>query len=237
MSNPQYPQDSGQFPLQNDPRQQFGQSQQDVGTGKQKKKGGCLKIIAIIVGVIIALAILSSLLSGGDDSTTEAASNNDSTQETAQPAETPEPHESAVEEIEAPAPPVAPVESEDLVVTEAPQATAEADSDSADTGGVPVEYRSALRKADTYANMMHMSKLGLYEQLTSEYGEQFSPEAAQYAVENIEADWNENALEKAKTYQEDMAMSPSAIYDQLISEYGEQFTTAEADYAIQHLNS
>ncbi|MCC9175099.1 Ltp family lipoprotein [Arthrobacter sp. zg-Y179] len=119
-------------------------------------------------------------------------------------------------------------EAESAPIDQQPAAPAES--------GVPADFKSALRQADTYANKMHMSKLGLYDQLTSEYGGQFSPEAAQYAVDNVEADWNANALAKAKSYQEDMAMSPSAIYDQLVSEYGEQFTPAEADYAVQNLN-
>lgn len=84
--------------------------------------------------------------------------------------------------------------------------------------------------------MMQMSKAGIYDQLTSEYGEQFSPEAAQYAVDNIEADFNINALGKAKDYQETMSMSPEAIRDQLTLEYGEKFTPSEANYAITHLN-
>ena len=100
---------------------------------------------------------------------------------------------------------------------------------------VPVEYKSALKKAEKYSNMMHMSKQGIYDQLTSEYGEQFSPEAAQYAVDNMQADWNANALEKAKSYQEQMSMSPEAIRDQLTSDSGEKFTQEEADYAIANL--
>ncbi len=100
---------------------------------------------------------------------------------------------------------------------------------------VPTEYKSALKKAILYSDTMSMSKAGLYDQLTSEYGEQFSQEAAQYAIDNVVADWNENALKKAITYQETMSMSPNAIYDQLISEYGEQFTAEEAQYAVDNL--
>lgn len=100
---------------------------------------------------------------------------------------------------------------------------------------VPTEYRSALNKATTYANTMHMSKKGVYNQLVSEYGEKFSPEAAQYGIDNVKADWNANALAKAKTYQDTMSMSPAAIRNQLISDAGEKFTEAEADYAIQNL--
>ena len=83
---------------------------------------------------------------------------------------------------------------------------------------------------------MHMSKRGVYDQLVSEYGEKFSAAAAQYAIDNVKADWNANALAKAKTYQDTMNMSPAGIHDQLTSAYGEKFTQSEADYAIQHLN-
>lgn len=100
---------------------------------------------------------------------------------------------------------------------------------------VPTEYKSALKKAESYSDLMNMSKAGIYDQLTSEYGEKFTAEAAQYAIDNLEANWKENALKKAQSYQETMAMSPSAIYDQLTSEYGEKFTAEEAQYAIDNL--
>lgn len=100
---------------------------------------------------------------------------------------------------------------------------------------IPKEYKNALEKAKTYSELMYMSKQGIYDQLTSEYGEQFSVDAAQYAVDNLDADYNYNALQKAKQYQDTMSMSKSAIYDQLISEYGEKFTAEEAQYAIDNL--
>lgn len=100
----------------------------------------------------------------------------------------------------------------------------------------PVEYQNALNKAKSYSDRMRMSKQGIYDQLTSEYGEKFSAEAAQYAVDHLQADYNANALAKAKIYQETMSMSPSAIYDQLVSSYGEKFTPEEAQYAIDNLN-
>ena len=101
---------------------------------------------------------------------------------------------------------------------------------------IPAEYKSALAKANSYANTMHMLKAGVFDQLTSEYGEKFSQEAGQYAIDNVTADWNKNALQKAKDYQETMHMSPDAIRDQLVSEYGEKFTAEEADYALAHLS-
>lgn len=99
-----------------------------------------------------------------------------------------------------------------------------------------VEYLNALAKAKSYSDTLHMSKKGIYKQLTSEYGEQFPSDAAQYAVDNVNVDWNANALAKAKSYQQTMHMSTNAIYKQLISEYGEQFEPSEAQYAIDHLN-
>lgn len=101
---------------------------------------------------------------------------------------------------------------------------------------IPQEYISALNKANSYSKSMHMSKRRIYDQLSSEHGEKFSEEAAQYAVDNLEADWFANALAKAKSYQSSMSMSPEAIRDQLTSVHGEKFTQEEADYAIENLN-
>ncbi len=98
------------------------------------------------------------------------------------------------------------------------------------------EYKNALKKAESYSKTMHMSKKRIYEQLTSEYGENFPADAAQYAIDNLVADWNANALEKAKSYQETMNMSKQRIYEQLTSEYGEGFTAEEAQYAINNLD-
>lgn len=102
---------------------------------------------------------------------------------------------------------------------------------------VPREFKSALNKAEQYGDMMHMSKAAIYDQLTSEYGEQFSQEAAQYAIEHMEMDWNANALIKAEEYSDMMHMSKAAIYAQLTSEYGEQFTSDEAQYAIDNIQA
>lgn len=101
---------------------------------------------------------------------------------------------------------------------------------------VPKEYRNALHKAENYSKMMHMSKQRIYDQLTSESGEKFTAEQAQYAIDNIKGDYLEAALKSAKNYQETMNMSKDAIYDQLTSEYGEKFTAEEAQYAIDNLD-
>ncbi len=45
---------------------------------------------------------------------------------------------------------------------------------------------SALEKAKSYSDDFHMSKLGIYDILTSEYGEKFDKEDAQYAIDHLD---------------------------------------------------
>ncbi|GCF92982.1 hypothetical protein NRIC_08730 [Enterococcus florum] len=116
--------------------------------------------------------------------------------------------------------------------TSTPERTSPAQTED---NSLPTEHRSALKKAESYAKTMKMSKQGVYDQLTSEYGEQFSAEAAQYAIENLSIDWNKNALASAESYAKTMKMSKAGIYEQLISEHGEQFTPEEAQYAIENV--
>ena len=111
------------------------------------------------------------------------------------------------------------------------------DEDEEEEDGIPKEYKKALKKAQRYSDNLHMSKAGIYDQLTSEYGENMSKEAAQYAIDNIEADWEENALKNAESYANRSHMSKAGVYDQLISEYGEQFTDDEAQYAIDNVEA
>lgn len=119
--------------------------------------------------------------------------------------------------------------------TEQVEANTQPQADAPIEKSVPTEYISALAKAEMYSSTMNMSKKGLYEQLTSDAGEQFSAEAAQYAIDNVNADYKNNALKKAEMYQETMHMSPASIRDQLVSDAGEKFTKEEAEYALENL--
>lgn len=49
-----------------------------------------------------------------------------------------------------------------------------------------MEEKNALKKAESYSRTMHMSKQGIYDQLTSEYGEKFSAASAQYAIDHLD---------------------------------------------------
>ena len=100
------------------------------------------------------------------------------------------------------------------------------------------EYKSALEKAQSYcSDDMTISKAEVYNKLTSEYEGNFTVEAAQYAIDNLEVDWKENALKKAKSYLETMSMSKATLYEQLTSEYGNGFTAEEAQYAVDNVKA
>ncbi len=96
------------------------------------------------------------------------------------------------------------------------------------------EYSTALEKAKTYNSLFHMSKKRMYRQLTSEF-DKFSNDAAQYAIDHLEADYKYNALFNAKNYRKLFNMSKSGLFNQLTS-YIDGFTEEEANYAINHLD-
>lgn len=102
---------------------------------------------------------------------------------------------------------------------------------------VSKEYTNALKSAKSYSDSLHMSKKAIYDQLVSEYGGRFSEDAAQYAIDNLDADYNKNALESAESYVKNLHLSKQALYDQLVSEYGGQFTDSEAAYATDNVNA
>lgn len=110
-----------------------------------------------------------------------------------------------------------------------------AKSSSSSSSHVSATKIAALKSAQTYSDTMHMSKQGIYDQLTSDAGDKFDDASAQYAVDHVKADWNKNALKAAESYQKDQNMSPEAIRDQLTSDAGDMFTQDQADYAVSHL--
>lgn len=172
-----------------------------------KKKSLWTRWWMIAIYVVLGIGIIAALANGDDENASPAGSSTPSA------SEKPKSQTSEGEKSSAYTKPEKPTEKK-----------------------IPTEYKSALRSAEVYSETMHMSKAGIYDQLTSEHGEKFTKEAAQYAIDNLKADYKKNALETAKNYQESMAMSPSAIHDQLTSEHGEKFTKEEADYAIANLD-
>lgn len=115
----------------------------------------------------------------------------------------------------------------------------ESDSSSNDNNDDDVsrEFKNALKSAQDYQEFMPMSKAGLYDQLTSSAGEQYPEDAAQYAIDNLDANYKENALKSAENYQEFMPMSDKELFDQLTSDAGDKYTQEEAQYAIDNIEN
>lgn len=93
----------------------------------------------------------------------------------------------------------------------------------------PREYKNALKNAYDYLDYTSFSKSGLYDQLIYEG---YPDDAAQYAIDNIKADWNKNALQAAIDYLDYTSFSDQGLYDQLIYE---GFTSEQTQYAVDNL--
>ncbi|MDU1988793.1 MAG: Ltp family lipoprotein [Enterococcus faecalis] len=91
------------------------------------------------------------------------------------------------------------------------------------------EYQNAVSKAEDYLDYTAFSKSGLRDQLIFE---QFPEDAAQFAVDHIVVNWNEQALLKAQDYLDYSSFSNQGLYDQLLFE---GFSESEAQYALDNL--
>lgn len=91
------------------------------------------------------------------------------------------------------------------------------------------EYANVVKTARNYLNFMSFSRKGLIEQLVYEG---YSTESAEYAVDNIGADWNQQCAKKAKDYLEFMSFSREGLYDQLAYE---GFTDEQIQYGLSQV--
>ena len=92
------------------------------------------------------------------------------------------------------------------------------------------EKGKAMRQAEISVNSgAGWSKKGLKSFLITSYN--FSADSAQYAVDNIEVDWNEEAYEKLRSY---MGLNPDWETDRFIEQLEfEKFEDSEIEYALE----
>lgn len=83
---------------------------------------------------------------------------------------------------------------------------------------------NAVAKAESYLDFSAFSRKGLIEQLEFEG---FDTADAEYAVDKVDPDWNEQAALKAKSYLEFSSFSRSGLIDQLKFE---GFSDEEAEF-------
>lgn len=108
-----------------------------------------------------------------------------------------------------------------------------------DLSDLTVSQENAVKSAESYLATSHFSKKGLTQQLSSEYGENFSKADAAFAVKYLEdagaVDWNVEAIEAATSYVETGHFSEKGLIGQLSSDSGEQFSAKQAASAVAHL--
>ena len=95
-------------------------------------------------------------------------------------------------------------------------------SNSNETAG----QENARESAESYLKFQAFSRTGLIKQLEFE---DYSTEDATYAVDAVNADWNEQAAKSAKSYLDYSSFSRSGLIDQLLFE---GFTQSQAEYGV-----
>ncbi|MFD6443968.1 Ltp family lipoprotein [Promicromonospora sp. NPDC060204] len=89
-----------------------------------------------------------------------------------------------------------------------------------------------MASAQDYLDYQAFSRQGLIDQLSSEYGEAFPVKDAEFAVDSLDVDWNEQAAKAAQDYLDYDSFSRQGLIDQLSSKYGDQFTVEQATYGV-----
>jgi hypothetical protein len=108
-----------------------------------------------------------------------------------------------------------------------PSEPAETQETEQETVAETIGQKNARESAESYLNFSAFSREGLIDQLKFE---DFSTEDAEYAVDALDVDWNEQAAKSAESYLEFSSFSRQGLIDQLVFE---GFTKAEAEYGVK----
>lgn len=100
---------------------------------------------------------------------------------------------------------------------------------------ITLSMENALEAAENYLSFTAFSRLGLIDQLSSDYGDGYDVEDATWAVNQLEVDWKEQAFLAAKNYLSFTSFSRQGLIEQLSSSYGDQYTVEEATYAVNKI--
>ncbi|MEB6087317.1 Ltp family lipoprotein [Enterococcus casseliflavus] len=93
------------------------------------------------------------------------------------------------------------------------------------------EQRRAIARAESFTNLMAFSRARLIQQLEFEG---FTHNDAQWAVDQLTIDWNEQALKKANSYHSLMSLPPDNIRRLLAFE---DFSEEQIDYAMTNIGN
>lgn len=129
--------------------------------------------------------------------------------------------------------------AEDSQSQAAPDATAYLEQARQDFPDAQPEEQEALASAQAEADTYIVSESLLLELLTNpEYDYGFSEPAADFAIENVEVDWNEQAYQFATLALQEYPDAETADLEQLLQHEpgGPQFTAEQTEYALSQIN-
>lgn len=108
-----------------------------------------------------------------------------------------------------------------------------------DDSDMTLSQRNAVKTALNYIDLMAFSRQGLLDQMSSEYGDRYPKEDAEFAISYVEknnmVDWDAEAVQCAQNYLDLMAFSRDGLIDQMSSESGDKFTRQQAEYAASQV--
>lgn len=79
------------------------------------------------------------------------------------------------------------------------------------------------------------SQYRLQTWLTTQAGGDFSPDAAKYAADHVDVDWNQQAIDIARNYINILGLSSVQTYDQMTSQRGERIPEDMARRALDEI--
>jgi hypothetical protein len=103
----------------------------------------------------------------------------------------------------------------------------------APAGALTAAQKNAARSAVSYLDYTGFSRLGLIDQLSSEYGDGYDRGDAARAVDSLNVNWNAQAVRVARKYLAYKGFSCNGLIEQLSSEHGDQFTASQARYGAR----
>lgn len=96
-----------------------------------------------------------------------------------------------------------------------------------------ISQENAISSAKQYLSFASFSRTGLIRQLSSDAGDGYNLEDAQFAVDYLDVNWKDQARKSAVNYLEITAFSCQGLIEQLSSDAGEGFTLEQAKYGAE----
>lgn len=167
------------------------------------------KKILIGVGALVALIVIIAVASSGHGTKTVNTATTPKASTSAPPAPT----------------------------TQAPPPTTQAPPPPPSTPSMTLAEQQAVDSAQSYlSDGQGFSYQGLLTQLTSSSGEGETTSDAQFAINYLHPNWDQQAVESAKNYLSDgQGFSRASLIQQLTSSSGEGFTYDQAVYAVNQV--